>query len=264
MRGGLVKPGDTMDVLIVDDERPARLWLRELLSEYPEIRVIGEASSVTAASELLAAMQPDVVFLDVKMPPDTGFSLLSQLSAVTRLVFVTAYQEFAVKAFNARAIDYLLKPVHPDRLADTMLRLMSSHPVPDHERWHGDGSSVGLQELLPIRDGRLLRMVRVSQIAAIESAGSYTRILLSGQATLMVLHSLKDWERKLPSPPFVRLDRSHIVNMTKILQVQTIDRNGANVTLNGIRKPLSLGRVALQTLRKYLLRGACAGPREGA
>lgn len=256
-----MKGDDILDVLIVDDERLSRRWLRGLLDNHPQVRVVGEASGVSAARELLSKLQPDAVFLDVQMPPDTGFSLLSHLPGKTRVVFVTAYEEFAVKAFDAHAVDYLLKPVHPTRLEETVLRLRTPGPVPDYHRGCDDTLPLELQHLMPIRDGAVLRMIPVSHIAAIQSEGSYTRILVSGQAPLMVLQPLKNWERKLPSPPFVRLDRSCIVNMSRIQEVQSVDRNCAKMTLHDIGTSFRLGRVALQRLRKFLPGTTRLGPK---
>src|SRR5690606_31297607 len=200
--------------LIVDDEGPARRWLGKLLTNHPEIRVVGEADGVPAArgvlQELADADRPDVVFLDIQMPPDTGFDLLPCLSTDTQVIFVTAFDNYAVKAFEAHALDYLLKPVHPERLDDTIGRLLlkfatvadrpsivsgfrNGQNVRSTESLSGDGA-LQMEDILPLRDRDVLRMVQVGRIAAIRAEGAYTRLLICGQPPMMVLYPIGDWE----------------------------------------------------------------------
>lgn len=244
--------------LIVDDESPARRWLKELLQAHPDIRVTAEADGVSSARQLLLQEQPDIVFLDIQMPPDSGFDLLPYLSAHTRIVFVTAYDNFAVKAFEANALDYLLKPVHPERLAETVSRLLNTetHGSISQNRENGSanretGSLLQLEDLLPLRDRGVLRMVPVNNVAAIHAEGAYTRIIISGQAPMLVLHAIGDWEKRLP-PPFTRLDRSRLLNLGKIREVQTIDRDTTYVSLEQVASPIVLGRSAARRLRGLL------------
>ncbi len=257
----------TLRALIVDDERPARRWLTELLRAHPQIDVLAEADGVSSAREILLEECPDVLFLDVQMPPDTGFDLLPHLSARTRIVFVTAYDNFAVKAFEANALDYLLKPVHPQRLAETVSRLLAA--APPAANWQVAASMPGdtagganryslmngrlqMEDLLPLRDRDLLRMVPVRQIAAIRAEGAYTRVIISGQEPMFVLQSIGDWEDRLPSPPFARLDRSRLLNLRRIKETNTIDRDKTLVSLDRVSAPFELGRSASRRLRELL------------
>lgn len=255
--------------LIVDDEGPARRWLKELLAVHPEIAIVAEADSVESARAVLQNECVDVIFLDVQMPPDTGFEVLPHVAAGTRIIFVTAYDSFAVKAFEANALDYLLKPVHPARLAETVRRLSAAllnnaeadrgELVPEEQkitksnsRFSLMKSRLELDDLLPLRDRDLLRMVPVGKVAAIKAEGAYTWVIISGQPHMLVLQSISDWEERLPTPPFARLDRSRLLNLQQIQEAKIIDRDKTLVSLNGVSEPFELGRSAAQRLRELL------------
>lgn len=234
--------------ILVDDERPARKWLRELLIAHPELEIVGEADSVPSAIELVARETPDVIFLDVQMPPGNGFEVLPHLPTEARIVFVTAYDTFAVKAFAANALDYLMKPVHPERLAETLRRIDKATP---------DSSIQGLQklekdDLLPLKDRGVLRMVAARDIVAVEAEAAYSRVWIRQQDAMLILRSMKEWDDILPSPPFYRLERSLIVQADLVEKIEARNRNEALVHLNGIATPLSLGRAALTRLRKAM------------
>lgn len=238
-------------VLIVDDERPARLWLRGLLSGYPQIGAITEASGVGEAIEKSKA-GTDVVFLDIRMPPDSGFDLLPHLPAQTHVIFVTAYDRFAVQAFEAQALDYLLKPVRPERLAETISRLPavipSATPVPLKTL---GSESLCAEDFISICEGDVLRVVPVGQIAAIRADASYTHVHLAHECAMHVFQSIGNWERALPPALFARLDRSLLINLLLVREIQVVNRNQALVALEGAGA-LSIGRSALLRLRKLL------------
>ncbi len=239
--------------LIVDDEPPARRWLRRLLDEHPGIEVVAEAGDVPSAIEAVERLQPDVVFLDVQMPPGTGFDLLPALARETRVVFVTAHDTYAVRAFEANALDYLLKPVHPERLAESLRRLLAPVSVPVSETVQADvPETFGLQDLVPLRDRGRLRMAVVGDIAAIQADAAYSRVLLSSRPPMLVLRSIGAWEALLPDPPFVRLDRSLLVNLGGVQSFEVRSRDECLLALKGLPQPLTLGRTASLRLRRLL------------
>ncbi len=241
-------------VLLVDDERPARKWLRELFAAHPEIQIIGEANNVPAAVKMANKEQPDAIFLDVQMPPDNGFDLLPQLTFTPRIVFVTAYDTFAVRAYEANALDYLLKPVHPKRLAETLRRLQA--PVEPPSNLPPRTDHLQMDDIVPLRDCGLLRMTTVRDIAAIEAEAPYTRIWLCRQDRILILRRMKEWEDILPCPPFVRIDRSLLVNLSCVAKVVARDRNETQVFFTGLSDPISIGRPASLRLRTALLKGS--------
>jgi two-component system LytT family response regulator len=192
--------------LLVDDERLARAELRTLLSAHPEVEVVGEASDVEEAAARAADLRPDVVFLDIRMPGADGFSLLPRLPASARVVFVTAFSEHAVRAFEVNALDYLLKPVPPGRLAATVRRLLSGAPAPPPPR-----RALRRDDPLIFPSGDHSQVVRVGQIACIAAARDDSEVVTADGRRTLVSRSLKEWEETLPSATFLRVHRSTLV-----------------------------------------------------
>lgn len=247
-------PAPPLQALLVDDERLARKYLRELLAEHPEVSVAGEAESVADAAELARDLRPDVIFLDVQMPPANGFELLPLLDPAPAIVFVTAHDEFAVRAFDASAADYLMKPVVPARLALALQHVRNRHPAPAAG---GQGPAalppLGLDDTLILRDAGRLRRVRLGDIMALAGEGSYTRVYLAEERPMLVLRRMDAWEALLPSPPFLRVERSLIVNLGRIAGMDVRSRDAGTLTLEGAGSPvLELGRVAIVRLRAAL------------
>lgn len=243
-------------VLIVDDERLARKYLRELLGELPGACVVGEANSIATAAALARQLVPDVIFLDVDMPPESGFDLLPLLDPAPAIVFVTAHDEFAVRAFAASASDYLLKPVTTERLA---LALQHAHR---HQRAAVAASEevvtspvLGLDDTLILRDTGRLRRVRVRDVAALVAEGSYTRVYLSAERSMLVLRRMTAWESSLPSPTFLRVERSLIINLERVVDLVIRSREEGTLTLEAEGSPtLELGRAAITRLRAALVK----------
>ena len=238
----------TIKTLLVDDEPPARRWLARLLRAHADVEIAGEAGTVEDAARVAAEVRPDVVFLDVQMPPANGFELLPHLPPGARVVFVTAHDAYAVRAFQTNALDYLLKPVHPERLEETLRRLrLQAAPVVSAD----PPERLGLDDITPLRDGRLLRMVRVGDIAAIEAEGAYTRVRVCGQPPVVMLRRVREWEDVLPAPPFVRMERSLIVNLRRIRVAESAVRDETRLVLHEAGE-LTLGRAASRRLRRLL------------
>ncbi len=236
--------------LIVDDEPPARRWLRELLATHPEIAVEAEAGDVSSAIKAANRLKPDIVFLDVQMPPGTGFELLPALTSQPRVVFVTAHDTYAVRAFDANALDYLLKPVSPERLAESVRRLLA--PAAEVPPPASPAGTLRLQDLVPLRDRGTLRMASVGDIAAIQAEAAYSHVLLSGHPPMLVLRPISEWERLLPAPPFARVDRSLLVNLPRVRSLDTRSRDESRLELKDLPEPLVLGRTASLRLRRLL------------
>ncbi|CAM2801440.1 LytR/AlgR family response regulator transcription factor [Rariglobus hedericola] len=245
---------EPLNVLLVDDERLARKYLRELLSEQAGVSVIGEADSVAAAAELARQLRPDVIFLDVQMPPASGFDLLPLLDPAPVIVFVTAHDEFAVRAFTVSAADYLLKPVATDRLALALQHVRNRLNVPAIvPSESATPFALGLDDPLILRDSGRLRRVRARDIAALAGEGSYTRVYLSDERSMLVLRRMDAWETMLPAPPFLRAERSLIVNLERVdsLDIRSRDEGVLRLAADGAPARV-LGRVALSRLRAAL------------
>jgi two-component system LytT family response regulator len=242
----------TRRAVIVDDERLARKRLRDLLKAHPEINVVGEADSVETAVSMIGKECPDVVFLDVEMPPQTGFDLLPFLQKLPRepsVVFITAYENFAIRAFEVSALDYLLKPIHTERLAITVQRLLSTTKP---EALEATEETWTMDSRVTLSDRRIKAMVEVSSIAAIRALGAYSRVSLVGQPQMLILRSISEWEARLPAAEFLRMDRSLIIQTRLLRKMKMVSRDKTELLLEGMPDPLDIGRVATARLKKHI------------
>lgn len=230
-----------MRAVLVDDERLARAVLRGLLAEHDDVEIVGEASSLQGAVELLGEVEADVVFLDVQMPDGEGIQLFERCEVTARVVFVTAYDHYAVQAFELNALDYLLKPVEPERLDRALDRVRSQMPARPTE-----GPPTGPLEAeqllcLPHRGG--MRFFRPTELAHLEAADDYCALHLVDGTSLLSSTPLKVWEAQLPDT-FIRVHRSHVVNLGQIEEVRP-DGSAYAVLLAGDRRvPMSRRRAA--------------------
>lgn len=205
-----------MKALLVDDERLARAGLRRLLKAHPDVEVIGEAANAAEAATLVRRVDPEVIFLDVEMPGKTGLQLLEELDDVPLVIFTTAYQEYAVKAFEVSALDYLVKPISTERLAaalDKVRKAMQQEEVFALPR------QVKFLRQIFLREGDRCWIVEASQVHLFESEGNYTRVHFDGNRPL-IYKSLAAFEARLNPAVFVRASRSHIVNFRSIKSLQ--------------------------------------------
>jgi two-component system, LytTR family, response regulator len=209
-----------MKALVVDDEPLARRELIRLLAAFPRVQVVGEAGNIDEARERIEALSPDVVFLDIQMPGGTGFDLLTQLDRVPRIVFTTAYDQYAVKAFDVNALDYLLKPIEPERLATAIAKI--EQPSPRE-------SAAPLEQLF-IKDGPRCWFVPLREVSLFTSEGNYVR-LHWGKERPLLGRSLMSLEEKLDAKRFFRANRSQIVNLEFIQQVETGEGGRLHVQL---------------------------------
>jgi two-component system LytT family response regulator len=203
---------------------------------HPEVQVVGEAASVDEAARHLARAEPDVVFLDIQMPGESGFDLFARATVTSRVIFVTAHDAHALRAFDVNALDYLLKPVVPARLAESLARLRDQASAPVAARRFEIGDFV----FLPV-DGRS-RFIRVNQIVAVAAAGDATEVSTSDGGRGRVPRSLKAWEERLPAKQFVRIHREAIVNLQFVDRIEEWSHDAYQVYLRGRAEPLTLSR----------------------
>ena len=256
-------PPKAIRAILVDDESLLRKHFRERLERYPEIVIVGEADNIQSAVELVAATRPEIIFLDVQMPPDNGFDLLPRLEHIDPLpavVFVTAFDRYALRAFEVHALDYLTKPVHPDRLAQTVARLQQrlSPPQagvaagPDLVTQQVSETPLEAADIVRLQDGGYLRFVEAGRIAAAQSQGDYTRILAAGGKPVMIKSTLSHWEARLPAGLFSRVSRSLLINCQQIQQVSRLDREKTQVFFSNIAEPLTLSRIEFRRLKSLV------------
>ncbi|MDX1546045.1 MAG: LytTR family DNA-binding domain-containing protein [Rhodothermales bacterium] len=232
-----MKPSPALRALIVDDERLARQELRFLLREFADVETVGEAATVESAARLAGEARPDVVFLDVHMQGETGFDLLPHLRRPVRVVFVTGHDEYAVRAFEANALDYLLKPVLTERLVVTVERLLRAAP-----RAARAAGPSPLDDTIFLRYRKQARFVQLRDVVFISAAGDYSEVTTIDGERALVLCSLKQWEQRLPDEAFVRIHRSTIVHLGRVRRIESMPDNACRVHVEGQSEPLRMSR----------------------
>ncbi|MCC6415485.1 MAG: LytTR family transcriptional regulator DNA-binding domain-containing protein [Opitutaceae bacterium] len=242
-----------MKALLIDDERLARNELRRLLAAFPQIEICDEATNARQAREKIAAHQPDLLFLDVQMPGESGMDLLASLAPpVPQVIFTTAFDEFAVKAFELNALDYLLKPVDPARLAAAIERL---NTVPDPARTAPTEQSkqpaaLSAHDKVFVREGDHCWFVEVRQIRLLESEGNYTRVHFDN-AQPQLFRSLNAMEERLDPKHFFRANRRQLINLACIDKIEPWFSGGLLVQLKGGTK-VELSRRQAQEFRERM------------
>ena len=215
-----------MKAIIIDDERLARQELKNLLSNYKEIEIVAECSDANQAKNKISELKPDIIFCDIQMPGKSGLELAEEISGTIDVVFITAYDEHAIKAFELNAFDYLLKPVHPSRLAETIKKLQ----IRETTSKPNNNSPLSKNETVFIKDGEKCWFVELNNIRLFESEGNYVRVYFDNFKPL-ILRSLNSLETRLNEKEFFRASRKHIINLSYISSVESWFNGGLNVTL---------------------------------
>lgn len=215
----------------MDDERLARKELIKLLEEHPMIEIIGEAMNADEALQMINDLNPDLLFLDIQMPGKTGFQLLELLDSVPLVVFTTAYDEFALKAFEVNALDYLLKPIQPERLSETVLKLAEKERAKTIAI-KGPEKKLGLNDQVFVKDGDRCWFVSLANVRLFESDGNYIKVYFDSNRP-MIHKSLNALDEKLDERAFFRASRKHIVNLSWVEGIEPWFNGGLMVRLKG-------------------------------
>ena len=226
-------------VLIIDDEAPARRYLRRLLEQFPMVHIEGEASTPDQAQAMIREFRPDVLFLDIELSSGTGFDLLPGLDPAPAVVFVTAHDDYGAQAFDIAAVDYLLKPVSSERLAQTLTRLQS----------RSSGSTY-----LTTKTKNGTRIIKIQDLTIAQAQGDYVLLCSAAHANELMHITLKRLVPQLPMPPFCAVSRSMIINLDHIAHVSQRPGEQAEITFthNNIA-PIILGRTASLRLRRAMV-----------
>lgn len=245
-------------VLVVDDEAPARALLREYLGAHPDLEVVGECANGFEAVKTIGEAKPDLVFLDVQMPKLDGFEVLELLDEPPAVVFATAYDEFALKAFEVHAVDYLLKPFGRERLAEALARVRErlaapagAVPAPSGAKLAAAARQPGqFVERLLVRDGAKVHVIPVERLDYLEAQDDYVAIHSDGKVWLKH-ESLADLAEGLDPARFVRTHRSYVVNVERIERLELYAKDSRVAILGGGRQ-LPVSRAGYARLRELM------------
>lgn len=232
--------------IIADDERLARSDLKTLLTSYENIEIVDEADNIKSTIEAIDRSKPDVIFLDIQMPGESGFDLFEKTKVTPKVIFITAHDEYAIRAFEVNALDYLLKPIHPRRLDDAIERLEIEDIHDERER------ELDYEDRLFLTLDSQMLFLKIKTIICIHAAGDYTEVITKDGNKGLALKSMKEWEKRLPKKYFVRIHRSSIINMECIDHLEEWFNYSYRVHIKGIKEPLVMSRRYSAKLKQVL------------
>jgi two-component system LytT family response regulator len=244
---------DTIRSVVVDDVDMMRITLKKVLDGFPNIEIVGEASDYESARQVINDTKPDLVFLDIDLNGLTSIDLLNEITCDPKIIFITSHPDFAIKAFELNAVDYILKPISADRLRRAIERVTELSPEVNvstmmdetQERFKPD------QTILLNFDGKLT-FIKVQDINFIEAFGNYTKIHMNDGKLSITYNSIKNWDNRLPSDVFIQIHRSTIVNLLNVGKIEKWTNDTGRLFLKGIEKPFEISRsYFFQIKKKY-------------
>ncbi len=236
-----------MKALIIEDEPLAVDNLIFYLKDYP-IEIMGSAYRISDAIKLIKKHKPDVVFLDINLSGENGFDLLDKIDNNFKTIFVTAYDEYAIRAFEVNALDYILKPLKKDRIAKAMDKLFSNNHK-SHKT-----SSYEITDSVFLSNVNRASFIKLNDICYIESESCYSKIVTAKEGTKTMTQTLKRWEEQLPNEHFVRVHRSYIVNRNRIKEIKKRNNNTFEISFNDINDLVEISRRYAFELKSRILK----------
>ena len=221
--------------ILIDDEPLACEMVQEYLLSHPEIHVVGVCHDGFEGLKAIQLKQPDLIFLDIQMPGKTGFAMLQELDKAPHVIFTTAYDEYALKAFEVNALDYLMKPIEPKRLADALQKLQQAEEKELAAQQAFNRGLLTEHDQVFVKDGERCWFVKLSEVRLFESVGNYAKVFFAGNKPL-ILKSLNALEERLDEKTFFRANRKHIVNMRMIEKIEPYFNGGLLLDLQGGEK----------------------------
>lgn len=238
-----------MRVAIIDDNEIEQLNLLTLLEHVREVKVVGQARDLASAKTLIATEKPDAIFLDIQLGRENGFQLLDELAVKPLVVFTTLHREYAVQAFEVKAVDYLVKPIGEERLrraTDRLADALAQHVTP---------AALDLSDLLVFKKGAERYLISVESIASIRGDRDYTLVIAADGREYLDDRRMRDWQATLPAKYFPLLDRSTIVNLTEVASYHPTNEGGV-LNWRNSQTPFEIGRVAFKRLEECMHRTA--------
>jgi len=233
--------------VIIDDSKIIRTELKILLKDYENIRIVGEAASVKDAVSIVSEKKPDVIFLDIQLKSETGFDLLEKTDINSKIIFITAFDKYALRAFEVNALDYLLKPINRERLSKAIERLSPLREEDDKVT-----NKVNYDDVLYLMVNRSLKFIKVDSLQCILAEGKYSFIIYNNGKKALASKTLLEWEKILPEKYFVRIHRSTIVNFKYVQRVKRCKNNTHEVYVGEIKEPFVMSRRHASKLKSVL------------
>ena len=240
--------------LIIDDEALAREEMRRLLSAHDDVSIVGEAEEVPAAKRRLATPDYDLVLLDVQLAGGTGFDLVPEVASSARIIFVTAHDRFALRAFEVNALDYLLKPVSAARLASSLARAQTPPTNGASESADAPLGSLRPTDRVFLKNQQGARFVALNDVAAVVSCDNYSEVFVADGSHFLVRRSLKAWEGALPTEAFVRVHRQVLVNLGQVERIEQLDGDVPALWLRGVKRSVTCSHRLSPELRRRIER----------
>ncbi|MBN2412630.1 response regulator transcription factor [candidate division KSB1 bacterium] len=237
-----------LKTIIVDDTMLVRNELKSLLNDYPEIDVIGVAENIDNAVKLINTHNPDVIFLDIQLKGETGFDLFEKADISAKIIFITAYDQYAIRAFEVNALDYLLKPINKERLSIAISRLL-----PKERIYPGHQNKLNYNDVIYVNINGSLKFVKIPLLKCIIAEGKYSYIIYGDNKKDLISKTLQEWENILPEKYFIRIHRSTIVNFEHVEKVKKCRNYTNEVYIIGIDEPFIISRRFAVKLKKYLV-----------
>jgi len=226
-----------LTAVIIDDERLARVSLFKEISRFNEIDIIGEASSIQTAVKVIEKLNPDILFLDIQLSDGSGFDLLDKIEYKGKIVFVTAFDEYATRAFEINALDYLMKPVSHERVEKVVKRLTEGNQVTDYKKSGG----FRYDDRIMIEQKKSIHFIKLDTLVCIKAERDYTMLTDSTGKEYLVFENIGEWQKKLPDEHFARIHRNSIINFNYI---EKAEKSGytALIFLKNISTPITVSR----------------------
>ncbi|MFN4083012.1 MAG: LytR/AlgR family response regulator transcription factor [Bacteroidia bacterium] len=256
---------DNIRSVVVDDVDLMRATLKKVLANFKNIEIVGEASDYESAREIINNTKPDLVFLDIDLNGITSIDLLNELTCSPKIIFVTSFTNFAVKAFEVNAVDYIVKPISPDRIKKAIEKVMAlsdkklqvsetsnTQPGPATVADLNDNNSEIFkpdQIILLNFDGKMT-FIKVSDINYIDAFGNYTKVYMNDGRLSITYNSIKNWEAKLPKEIFIQIHRSTIVNIQNIQKIEKWSNDTGKLFLKNVPEPLDISRSHFFSIKK--------------
>ncbi|MEI7979129.1 MAG: LytTR family DNA-binding domain-containing protein [Bacteroidota bacterium] len=242
----------SIKAVLIDDVEVMRITLKKVLEQFPHINIIGEASSFDEAKEVVNRLKPDLLFLDIDLNGLISIDLLEELNCTPKIIFITSHENFAIKAFEMNAIDFIIKPISAKRIANAIERVsLPSVAVNDNNLNEGEERFQSDQIILLNFDNKM-NFIKIKDINYIEAYGNYTKInMLDGKLSI-TYNSIKNWENKLPLDIFIQIHRSTVVNLINVLKIEKWTNDTGRLYLKNVDKPFEISRsYFFQIKKKY-------------